>query len=392
MDPIVITPQEVAQRQPPPPPSPGLPGPQEARPRLPNPVPLWVRLLLIFLIPVLPLLSLVALVLKVSVRKETPRAMQAWSSYLLTMLIISGFLSTILAVMSISLSWAPAPDAVGMALSGLDERSNFPTLPAEKNMSGVELSATLKPLVLLASPAAKRWFSHSDSTSGLLGAALILQADAHGYLLATARHVADGEEWRGHNGAQKVMVSDGMNGWAAAQVVGRHKRLDVALLWLERRFGEADFRQPVATYASVQMGEKIYVIGHPEGLNFSISNGIVSRTPGNDVLQISAPVSPGNSGGPVYDEFGNLLGVVTSKVAKSAEPEAENLNFAVSTDALLHEPDWEFVSNTTARKAFADFVHQVKVRRAPGEKAPAEKVALEKAPAEKASPDKTGTR
>jgi S1-C subfamily serine protease len=161
------------------------------------------------------------------------------------------------------------------------------------------------------------------------------------------------------------MVSDGMNGWATAQVVGRHKRLDVALLWLDRRFGEAEFRQPVSTYASVQAGEKIYVIGHPEGLNFSVSNGIVSRTPGNDVLQISAPVSPGNSGGPVYDEYGNLLGVVTSKVARSVEPEAENLNFAVSTDALLHESDWDLAGDEASRKAFADFVRQAKVRRAP---------------------------
>lgn len=359
MDRIVITTQEVDRTTTP------APGAQETRPRLPSPVPIWARLLLIPLVIVLPLLSLVALIIRVSLRKQTPRALQAWSSYLLTLLIISGFFSTILAVLSISLYWAPAPDAVSAALSGLDERSDFPVLPAARIMSGVELSTTLKPLVLLASPAAKRWFSHAESTSGLLGAALILQADRHGYLLATARHVADGEGGRGGNGAQKVMVSDGMNGWAAAEVVGRHKRLDVALLWLQRKFGDAQFRQPVSTYASVQAGERIYVIGHPEGLNFSISNGIVSRTPGNDVLQISAPVSPGNSGGPVYDEYGNLLGVVTSKVARSREPEAENLNFAVSTDALLHESDWDLAGSAASRNAFADFVRQAKVRRAP---------------------------
>ena len=233
-------------------------------------------------------------------------------------------------------------------------------------MSSVELSSTLKPLVLLASPAAKRWFQPTAGVSGLLGAAMILHSDSHGYLLATARHVADGENWRSRTGQQKVMVSVGMNGWASAQVVGRHKHLDVALLWLERREGSAEFTQPVATYASVQMGEKIFVIGHPEGLNFSVSNGIVSRTPGNDVLQVSAPISPGNSGGPVYDEFGNLLGIVTSKVARSMEPEAENLNFAVSTDALLHESDWDFVSGGSAPKnLLADFVHQAKVRKVP---------------------------
>jgi S1-C subfamily serine protease len=360
MDRIVITTQEIGSASPPVVPLQGPP----AAPRLPNPVPIWVRILLIFLVPFLPLLSLAALIAKVTVRRQTPRAAQAWSSYLLTLLIASGFLSTILVILSFALSWAPAPDVVGAALAALDERSSFPTLPAARTMSGVELSTTLRPLVLLASPAAKRWFSHAESTSGLLGAALILQADSHGYLLATARHVADGENWRGAmgSGSHKVMVSDGMNGWAAAQVVGRHKRLDIALLWLERRTGEGDFRQSIATYAGVQPGEKIYVIGHPEGLNFSISNGIVSRTPGDDVLQISAPVSPGNSGGPVYDEYGNLLGVVTSKVARSMEPEAENLNFAVSTDALLHASDWNLAGSAAAQKEFTDFIRQAKVR------------------------------
>jgi S1-C subfamily serine protease len=362
MDRIVITTQEVDTAKPP---IVQLQGPAPP-PRLPNPIPIWTRVLLILLIPLLPLLSLAALIVKVTIRRQTPRAMNAWSSYLLTCLIISGFLSTLLVVLGFSLSSLPAPDVVGTALVGLDERSSFPSLPAPKTMSGVELSTTLRPLVLLASPAARRWFTRSEGTSGLLGAALILQANSHGYLLATARHVADGEGWRSaaSSATHKVMVSDGMNGWAAAQVVGRHKRHDLALLWLERRSGESEFRQSVANYRGVQPGEKIYVIGHPEGLNFSISNGIVSRTPGDDVLQISAPVSPGNSGGPVYDEYGNLLGVVTSKVARSMEPEAENLNFAVSTDALLHASDWNLTGGADAQKEFNDFIHQAKVRSA----------------------------
>jgi S1-C subfamily serine protease len=363
MDPIVITTQEVAKAQMP------VQGALEIRPKAPNPAPLWARLLLAPLVLVLPLLSLVALVLRLAVRGQTPRVRQSWASYLLTLLIISGLFSTVLTVLTISLSWAPAPDAIGTSLSDLDERGNYPTLPAARTMSGVELSSTLKPLVLMASPAAKRWFQQSYGTSGLLGAALILHTDSHGYLLATARHVADGEGWRTRSGAQKVMVSVGMNGWAAAQVVGRHKRLDVALLWLERHSGDGEFTQPVASYSSLQTGERIFVIGHPEGLNFSVSNGIISRTPGNEVLQVSAPVSPGNSGGPVYDEYGNLLGIVTSKVARSMDPEEENLNFAVSTDALLHVSDWDLVSGGSApRNLLTDFVHQARVRKAPAER------------------------
>jgi S1-C subfamily serine protease len=362
MDPIVITTQEVAKAQLP------VQGAPEVRPKVPNPVPLWARLALVPLVVVLPLLCLVALVLRLSTRNQAPRVRQSWAAYLLTLLITSGFLTTVFVVLSFSFSWAPAPDMIGSALPDLDERGSFPALPSGKAMSPVELSSTLKPLVLMASPAAKRWFQQRSGMSGLLGAALILHADSHGYLLATARHVADGEGWRTRNGQQKVMVSVGMDGWAAAQVVGRHKRFDLALLWLERHYGDAEFTQPVATYSSVQVGERIFVIGHPEGLNFSVSNGIVSRTPGNDVLQVSAPISPGNSGGPVYDEYGNLLGIVTSKVARSMEPEAENLNFAVSTDALLHESDWDIVSGGSAPKnLLADFVHQAKVRRGPAE-------------------------
>ncbi len=362
MDPIVITTQEVAQAQVP------LQGAQEIRPKAPNPVPMWARLLFAPLVLVLPLLSLAALILRIAIRGQAPRVRQTWSSYLLTLLIISGIFSTILTVFALSLDFAPAPDVISSSLSDLDERGNFPVLPAGKVMSSVELSSTLKPLVLLASPAAKRWFQPTAGVSGLLGAALILHSDSRGYLLATARHVADGEDWHSRHGSQKVMVSVGMDGWASAQVVGRHKHLDVALLWLERHSGDAEFTQPVATYSSIQMGEKIFVIGHPEGLNFSVSNGIVSRTPGSDVLQVSAPISPGNSGGPVYDEFGNLIGIVTSKVSRSMEPEAENLNFAISTDALLHEADWEMVSGGSVPKnLLADFIHQAKVRRAPGE-------------------------
>jgi Trypsin-like peptidase domain len=366
MDPIVITTQEVAKTQVP------LQGAPEVRPKVPNPVPIWVRLALVPLVVVLPLLCLVALILRLAVRNQAPRVRQSWASYLLTLMITSGLLTTVLVVLSFSFSWAPAPDMIGSALPDLDERGGFPTLPSGRVMSPVELSSTLKPLVLMASPAAKRWFQQSYGTSGLLGAALILHADSHGYLLATARHVADGENWRTRSGAQKVMVSVGMDGWAAAQVVGRHKHLDLALLWLERHSGDAEFTQPVATYNGVQVGERIFVIGHPEGLNFSVSNGIVSRMPGNEQLQVSAPISPGNSGGPVYDEYGNLLGIVTSKVARSMEPEAENLNFAVSTDALLHESDWEIVGGGSAPKnVLTDFVHQAKVRRGPPEAAAA---------------------
>lgn len=78
-----------------------------------------------------------------------------------------------------------------------------------------------------------------------------------------------------------------------------------------------------------EIGEKIYAIGSPKGLSGSISEGIVSgiRTfDGNELIQITAPISPGSSGGPVIDNEGKLIGVSVGAIDSG-----QNLNFAVPT-------------------------------------------------------------
>jgi S1-C subfamily serine protease len=111
--------------------------------------------------------------------------------------------------------------------------------------------------------------------------------------------------------------------------------------------------QPVAKATPPSEGENVFVIGHPEGLRFTLSTGIISRLRGS-TIQMSAPVSPGNSGGPVFDDRGNLLGIVTAMVDKNGDPNAENLNFAVRTDALLEDSGWDFAS--FGRRRFSDYV------------------------------------
>src|SRR4029077_14341335 len=136
----------------------------------------------------------------------------------------------------------------------------------------------------------------------------------------------------------RAMLSLSSGVWAGAEVIARHTNLDLVLIWIPRHSGAAEFVQPIAT---PKEGQTIFVIGHPERLKYTLSTGIISRME-NSTLQISAPVSPGTSGGPVYDQQGNLLGVVSSTLDKSYQPNAENLNFAVSAQALLKEGDWEF--------------------------------------------------
>jgi S1-C subfamily serine protease len=276
----------------------------------------------------------------VAFRGQTPRIRYAWTGFLSTLLIISGFLTSAMAVVAFSLG--PLPSIAGMAtgLAELDERTDFPTLPAAKDLSGADASSDLKPLVAVISPTAQTFFGKREVLSNSFGAGMLLEASDQGYLFATARHVIGIGAW-GLKDKHRALVSLRSGIWAGAEVIARHTNLDLVLVWIPRHSGHADFVQPIAR---PKEGETIFVIGHPEGLKYTLSTGIVSRIE-NSTLQISAPVSPGNSGGPVYDQQGNLLGVVSSTLDKSYQPNAENLNFAVSAQALLKENDWEFSKN-----------------------------------------------
>lgn len=99
---------------------------------------------------------------------------------------------------------------------------------------------------------------------------------------------------------------------------------------------------------SVLTGEKVYAIGSSLGLTSTLSEGIVScalRQFYNDVyIQTTAPISPGNSGGPLFDKYGNVIGINTMQMA-----DGQNLNFAIPVgEALALKTD----SPTTLEKLF----------------------------------------
>lgn len=83
-------------------------------------------------------------------------------------------------------------------------------------------------------------------------------------------------------------------------------------------------------YGDIKIGERAYTIGAPQGLELTIAEGIVSskRRDGSDrLLQTSAPISPGSSGGGLFDAYGNLIGITTF-VLKGGQ----NLNFAIAAE------------------------------------------------------------
>jgi hypothetical protein len=87
---------------------------------------------------------------------------------------------------------------------------------------------------------------------------------------------------------------------------------------------------------SVTIGQDIIALGNPQGLEGTVSTGIVSGIrdlDGAKLLQITAPISPGSSGGPVFDNQGRVVGVATATLAKG-----QNLNFALPSNLLKTLP------------------------------------------------------
>src|SRR5262249_37979969 len=88
----------------------------------------------------------------------------------------------------------------------------------------------------------------------------------------------------------------------------------------------------VASRFSANIGDAAYAIGNPRGLEGTISQGIISslRAIGSDrIVQITAPISPGSSGGPGLDQFGTVIGVSFASIERG-----QNLNFAIPSDYL----------------------------------------------------------
>ncbi len=147
----------------------------------------------------------------------------------------------------------------------------------------------------------------------------------NGFFVTNA-HVIEG------GGALKLTVGRSVHN---AHLVAQDKKLDLAIVKI------ADGAPPLPAIplaSDVKQGRNIFAVGFPLGKmlgeGVKITNGIVSALEGfggdPTVLGITAAVQPGNSGGPVIDEDGRVVGVVVSKLRN-----AENVNYAVKVDYLL---------------------------------------------------------
>lgn len=180
------------------------------------------------------------------------------------------------------------------------------------------------------------------------GTGFVVSASGH---IVTNNHVIDGcSDLKGNLTGEATMV---------LRVVSADANNDLALLQPSSTVAFKDFAR--IRDRSFHSGDSVVAIGFPyHGLltsDFTVTTGIVSSLSGmlNDTrfLQISAPVQPGNSGGPLFDNSGQIVGVVTGKlpnlrIAAATGNIPENINFAIKTGALRDFLDNSVVPYQTA--------------------------------------------
>lgn len=160
------------------------------------------------------------------------------------------------------------------------------------------------------------------------GSGFVISDD--GYILTNYHVIEDA-----YNGGYevKVMFYDGST--YTAEIMGYERNNDIAVLKIDAEGLDA---ASLGTSDSLYVGDTVYAVGNPLGeLNYSMTSGMVSATDRlitteegtMTMFQFDAAVNEGNSGGPVYNTSGQVVGVVT---AKSNEDGTEGLGFAIPID------------------------------------------------------------
>ena len=152
-----------------------------------------------------------------------------------------------------------------------------------------------------------------------LGSGFIISEDG---LIATNLHVV------GQGRRLQVETSDGKT-FEVKSVQASDHHVDLAILKVDGKglkaleLGDSD---------QAKQGQPIVAMGNPQGLAFSVVQGVVSATreiEGNSMIQLAVPIEQGNSGGPLLDRQGHVLGILTLKSVRT-----ENLGFAMPVNAL----------------------------------------------------------
>lgn len=211
---------------------------------------------------------------------------------------------------------AMTPMLLGLVLLGCASQARTPAPPSPTTVPAPARLLTPADIAARALPAVV-----TIRTARSLGSGFVVRADGW---IATNLHVVVG------GGARVVVTLRDGRELPVVELLAASPEHDLALVRVEARglhalaLGNSDVMRP---------GDPIVAIGNPMGLEDTVSNGLVSARRkvdgGLEVLQVSAPIAPGSSGGPLFNDRGEVVGVATAVLTSG-----QNLAFGVPTAYL----------------------------------------------------------
>jgi len=162
----------------------------------------------------------------------------------------------------------------------------------------------------------------SVATNNGQGSGAIISAD--GYIV-TNNHVVEG--------AAQIKVLAYKGDIYDANLIGSNKDSDIAVLKIDGNFKALDFGDS----NDIRVGEKVIALGNPGGLDFTVTEGIVSairQANGITYIQTDVPINPGNSGGPLVNKKGEIIGINNFKIR-----DFEGLGFAIASNIVKDSVD-----------------------------------------------------
>ncbi|PSC73356.1 Protease Do-like chloroplastic isoform B [Micractinium conductrix] len=145
-------------------------------------------------------------------------------------------------------------------------------------------------------------------------------------------------------GASDVLITLAGGKGQPAKVVGYDEDKDVAVLQIDMKEMDGPLVPlPLGTSSDLEVGQKVFAIGNPFGLDHTLTTGVISGTgreinsgntgrPIQDVIQTDAAINPGNSGGPLLDSGGAMIGINTAIYSQSGN--SAGVGFAIPVDVV----------------------------------------------------------
>ena len=180
-------------------------------------------------------------------------------------------------------------------------------------------------------------------TGNSIGTGFVINQTKNKTYFLTNLHVVKGQDdieilWADRNKTMAYIIAD-------ANIIGMNSQKkyvdDLAILEMEGIKGEViNFsKKPIA------VGDDVFAIGTPKGLDFSLTRGIISAIRENgEIIQTDVALNTGNSGGPLLDKYGCVIGINTFDIKNT-----EGLNFAISSNVIENfinqSARWKFGKN-----------------------------------------------